>query len=42
MMQIMVLRQQYYKTALQTSRLFRAKPNAAVDKETGIVESLDP
>jgi hypothetical protein len=34
------LRQQYYKTALQTFRLFRMKPNSKVDRETGIVELL--
>jgi len=40
MMNAAWLRQQYYKTALQTFRLFRMKPNSKVDRETGFMEML--
>ena len=40
MMQTKGLRHQYYKIALQTFWLFRLKPNAKVDTETWIMESI--
>jgi len=40
MMKAAPLRQQYYKTALQTFRLFRMKPKSEIDRETGIMELL--